>query len=121
MEYIRQGKDPFITGSGHQKRDMLNVRDAVAANIFAMEYIDDFAGGVYDTGTGTNMSLNEMKEICHEYFPMVHFEYVDPRPGDIFETQAQPSSLSNLGWKTEVNIHDGIHECFKSLRDEIND
>jgi nucleoside-diphosphate-sugar epimerase len=121
MEYIRQRKNPFITGTGEQKRDMLNVQDVVSANIFAMEYVDDFAGAVYDTGTGTNMSLNKMKEICHEYFPMVNFEYVDPRPGDVFETQARPSSLSKLGWKTEVNIHDGIHECFKSLRDEINE
>jgi UDP-glucose 4-epimerase len=121
MEYIRQGKDPFITGSGYQKRDMLNVRDVVAANIFAMEYGDEFTGGVYDTGTGTNISLNEMKEICHEYFPRVNFEYVYPRPGDVLETQAQPSSLFNLGWKTEVSIHDGIHECFKKLKDEIND
>jgi len=120
MEYIRQNKNPFITGTGYQKRDMLNVRDVVAANIFAMEYEGKFNGGVYDTGTGTNISLNEMKKICQEYFPEVHFEYVDGRPGDVFETQAQPSSLFKLGWKTDVNIRDGIHECFQKLKEDIH-
>ena len=39
MEYIRQGRNPFITGDGSQKRDMAHVSDIVSANIFCMENI----------------------------------------------------------------------------------
>ena len=37
MKYIKNGKNPFITGEGDQRRDMLHVTDAVSANIFSME------------------------------------------------------------------------------------
>ena len=92
----------------------------MSANIFAMEYKDNFSGAVYDTGTGTNISLNEMKKIVEQYFPDVIFDYVDDRPGDVMETKAQPSSLKSIGWETEVNIVDGIHQCFKNLKEEID-
>tara|TARA_Y100000592_G_C5458948_1_gene312932 strand:+ start:204 stop:1079 length:876 start_codon:yes stop_codon:yes gene_type:complete len=120
MEYIRQGKNPFITGNGEQRRDMLNVKDAVSANIFAMEHEGKFSGAVYDTGTGTNISLNEMKKIVEQYFPNIVFDYVDDRPGDVMETKAQPSSLKSIGWETEVNIVEGIDQCFRNLKDELN-
>lgn len=120
MEYIRQGKNPFITGDGEQRRDMLNVKDAVSANIFAMEHKGNFSGAVYDTGTGTNISLNEMRKIVEQYFPDIVFDYVEDRPGDVMETKAQPSSLKSIGWETEVNIVDGIHQCFKNLKEEID-
>ena len=38
MQHIRDGKNPFITGDGEQRRDMAHVEDVVSANIFAMEY-----------------------------------------------------------------------------------
>ena len=41
MQFIRDGKTPFITGTGEQRRDMLHVSDAVRANIFAMERKED--------------------------------------------------------------------------------
>ena len=38
MHYIKNNKNPYITGDGEQRRDMLYVHDAVSANIFAMNY-----------------------------------------------------------------------------------
>ena len=37
MHYIRQGKTPFITGDGTQRRDMVHVSDVVSANVFCMD------------------------------------------------------------------------------------
>ena len=42
MQYIRDGKNPFITGDGEQRRDMANREDVVSANIFAMEHDGNF-------------------------------------------------------------------------------
>jgi UDP-glucose 4-epimerase len=120
MEYIRQDKKPFITGDGEQRRDMLYVQDAVAANIFAMEYEGRFAGQHYDVGTGSNISLNEVKDIVNSYFPEVAFEYVEERKGDVLYTQAVVSPLKALGWKTEISIAQGINSCFKKLKGEQN-
>ena len=81
MQYIRDGRNPFITGDGEQRRDMVNVKDVVSANIFAMQYDDNFCGQNFDIGTGQNISLNEIKQIVLRHFPDVTFEYVPDRPG----------------------------------------
>ena len=112
MRYIDEGKDPFITGDGEQRRDMLHVRDAVSANLFCMEQPQDFNGQHYDVGTGRNISLNEVKDIVLQHHPNVKFDYVAPRPGDVQETCANTQPLSDLGWVTEISIKQGIHSCF---------
>jgi UDP-glucose 4-epimerase len=98
MEYIRNRQNPFITGDGEQRRDMIHVDDAIAANIFAMEYDDNFNGKNYDVGTGKNISLNEIKEIVENYFPDIKFEYISPRKGDARITIANIHPLKALGW-----------------------
>ncbi|MBC8227734.1 MAG: NAD-dependent epimerase/dehydratase family protein [Gammaproteobacteria bacterium] len=111
---ISEGENPFITGDGHQSRDMAYLKDVVSANMFAMNYHKDFAGEVFDVGTGDNISLNEIKDIILKYHPNVQFDYVDPRAGDVITTKADMSRLGSLGWRPEMSIVDGINLCFKS-------
>jgi len=115
MKYIREGKDPFITGDGEQRRDMLHVDDAVAANVFCMEQAPDFLGANFDVGTGKNISLNEMRNIALEFNPDVTFQYIEDRPGDVLLTKADTVPLSELGWRTKNSIVDGIISCFKGV------
>jgi nucleoside-diphosphate-sugar epimerase len=112
MQFIREGKDPFITGTGEQSRDMCHLEDIVAANIFAMEYKGSFDGQNYDVGTGENISLNEVREIAEKYHPRVNFEYRSDRPGDVMTTCANVAPLRELGWSSRVSIKTGIEECF---------
>ena len=79
MQFIRDGKNPFITGDGEQRRDMAHLEDVVSANIAAMQRSTNFNGATYDIGTGSNISLNKIKEIAQEFFPEVQFEHVPPR------------------------------------------
>ena len=112
MEAIRQETRPFITGTGEQRRDMLHVEDAVAANIFAMNHKEDFNGQHFDVGTGENISLNEIKNVVNLFHSKVEFDHVDPRPGDVFETRADVSPLKKLGWEAKIGVHQGIENCF---------
>ncbi len=112
MHFIKTGRSPFITGDGNQRRDMAHIEDIVSANIFAMEYTDQFMGRNYDVGTGNNISLNEVKDIVLEYHPYVEFEYRPPRSGDVLETKADIAPLRAIGWSPSVPIRDGIKECF---------
>jgi len=112
MHSIREGIDPFITGTGEQRRDMAHLEDVVAANIFAMEHETNFGGKHYDVGTGTNISLNEIKEIVEKHHPSVKFEYRKERAGDVLTTKAEISPLKSLGWKPAIGIQAGIEECF---------
>ena len=121
MKHIREGKNPFITGDGGQRRDMANVKDVVSANIFAMEHKEKFNGQHFDVGTGSNISLNEVRNIVLDYFPDVEFDYVEERKGDVLYTMANMMNLAKLGWRPEINIFDGINECFRKLKEELNE
>mgnify|MGYP003111101343 CR=1 FL=1 len=115
MEYIRSDNTPFLNGDGKNRRDMVHVKDVVSANIFAMEYDGLFMGSVYDVGTGNNISLNEVIEIIHKYFPNVGFEKRPPRKGDVLLTRANTKPLKNLGWSAKISIEEGINNCFNTL------
>tara|TARA_R110002020_G_scaffold314075_4_gene529366 strand:+ start:3400 stop:4278 length:879 start_codon:yes stop_codon:yes gene_type:complete len=116
MKHIREGKKPFITGDGEQRRDMAHVLDVVSANIFAMEYEDRFGGRYFDVGTGENISLNEIKEIVQAHHPDVEFDYVEERKGDVLVTLADITPLAELGWTPQVSVAQGIGECFLNTK-----
>lgn len=113
---IKNGVKPFITGDGEQRRDMAHLTDVVSANIFCMNYENTFNGSVFDVGTGSNISLNEIKKIILSLNPSVEFEYVDPRPGDVFETLAKMQNLKSIGWMPFVDLREGIEECFREFK-----
>ena len=118
MDYIKKQKTPFITGDGTQRRDMLHVDDAVDANIFAMNYKEDFSGTVYDVGTGKNISLNEVKDIVLKYYPELKFKYLSERPNEVAYTIASTLPLRKIGWCAKTLINNGINNCFKNLKGE---
>ena len=109
---IKTGKNPYITGTGRQRRDMAYLDDVVSANIFAMNHKDRFDGRNFDVGTGENISLNEIKEIALTHNPNVKFEYVEERVGDVMYTKANIEPLTSLGWEPKVSILKGMHRCF---------
>lgn len=119
MQYIREGKRPYITGTGEQRRDMIHVEDVISANIFCMNYNNNFEGAAFDAGTGSNISLNEVRNIILEYFPDVQFDYINEREGDVMHTRANISGLERLGWKSKIKIIDGMHSCYSHLLAEI--
>ena len=116
MHAVRENINPYITGDGEQRRDMVNVDDVVMANIFCMNYDQALNGSVFDVGTGTNVSLNEIKDIVLKEHPEVTFDYVAPRPGDVMESCADIEPLKKLGWSAQVSIVDGITNCFRGIK-----
>ena len=116
--FIKNGKTPYITGDGEQRRDMAHVNDVVSANIFCMNNIESVSGKVFDVGTGNNISLNEMKELVLETLPDLEFDYVDERPGDVRLTKANIQPLLDLGWKPDINISEGIRQCFSEFKND---
>lgn len=118
MQSIRDGVNPFITGDGTQRRDMVHVEDAISANIFCMNFKENFNGAVFEIGTGQNISINEVKDIVLEYFPDIEFDSRPPRPGDVKETLAQLGPIDRCGWHPSITLNTGIRECFERLEDE---
>ena len=118
MHALRNDIQPYISGDGEQRRDMINVEDVVSANIFCMQHQESFGGEVYEIGAGTNISLNQIKEIVNKHFPSVEFKYTAPRPGDIDETKALTEPLREKGWTASIDIDTGIEDCFERVKNE---
>ena len=96
---------------------MLHVQDAIAANIFCMNYENSFNGKYFDVGTGDNISLNEMKEVVWKHNPNVKFNHVGQRSGEVDVTKALTLPLMVLGFKTKISIKQGLESCFTNLRE----
>jgi len=108
--FLRQraaGEPLTIVGDGNQRRDFTYVGDVVKANIMsAISNPEPEAfGQVYNVGTGTNYSINQIARI---------FDHktvnITPRPGEARVSLANNQKLrKTFGWEPTVNLEDWIN------------
>ena len=107
--FLRQraaGEPLTIVGDGNQRRDFTHVSDVVSANITAaMTYVDDqFYGQVYNVGTGTNYSVNQIARMISD-----NKVNIAPRPGETRYSLANNQKLrKTFGWEPKVNLEEWI-------------
>lgn len=95
-----------IVGDGEQRRDFTHVDDVVNANILAATFDVDknILGTVFNIGTGTNYSINEIAKM-HNH----EFINIPPRVGESRETLANNQKAKNiLSWSPEKTVEDWI-------------
>jgi len=112
MHMIRAGKPLGIDGDGEQTRDFVHVDDVVGANIFCMNYQNNFDGEIFDVASGVSYSLNQIRKLIN----LNHKVQWDTRParkGDIKHSHSHISGLLSIGWKPSVSIEEGLERCFK--------
>lgn len=105
---LREGRRMTIVGDGEQRRDFTFVGDVVRANMLAMMNHD--ATGVFNIGTGTNYSINELATIVG-MCPLddSSVEYIPPRLGEARITLADNTKAREvLGWHPQVNLQQGL-------------
>ncbi|MCX7625566.1 MAG: GDP-mannose 4,6-dehydratase [Candidatus Sumerlaeaceae bacterium] len=100
---------PFtLFGSGEQTRDFTYISDIVAANISAAE--TGVAGGVYNIGGGSRVSMNEVIEVVADITgrrPRVI--RTQREKGDVTHTGADVSrAKQDLGFIPKVRIKEGL-------------
>jgi len=111
MEMIKLEKPLRIDGDGEQTRDLVHVEDIVSANIFCMNYKENFNGKWFNVGTGESVSLNEIRDFINKNHEVM-WNYAPGRAGDVKHTKADISELNSLGWKPNVSIREGLKRCF---------
>lgn len=101
--FLRQkknGESLTIVGDGLQTRDFTYIKDAVEANILAMDSASSADGSVLNIGTGKNYSILEIAEIISD-----NLTYIPPRVGESRNTQADISKAKKiLGYKPKYNL-----------------
>ena len=92
-----------IIGDGEQRRDFTHVKDVAMANYLAAK--SDVVHDVFNVGTGTNYSVNQIAEMVGGA-PT----YVPARPAESRETRADISKATQLlGWQPKFNLGSAIN------------
>lgn len=112
MEMIRCGKKLRIDGDGDQTRDLVHVKDICNANIYCMQSNKQFAGKVYNVGSGTSVSMNYIKDYIDSKHD-VQWNHAPARKGDARHTLADITEIrQDLGWEPLISIDEGLAKCF---------
>jgi UDP-glucose 4-epimerase len=107
--FLRQRGDnePLtIVGDGNQRRDFTYVGDVCQANILAaIREVDDNAfGQLYNVGTGTNYSVNQIAKMISN-----HTVNIAPRPGEARVSLANNQKLrKTFGWEPTMKLENWI-------------
>lgn len=104
------GESLTITGDGEQRRDFTHVYDICDGLICLSK--DTHTGEVYNLGTGTNYSINEIAAMFSD-----NTTYIPARPGEARITLADISATQNFGYQPKQNITNYI-QSFKGILNE---
>lgn len=109
LHAIKNGQPMRKDGTGEQSRDMVYVGDVVEANILAATAGKNFCGDIYNIGSGTSISNNEILAMLKEKFPDHPVTNAPFRLGDIMRTQANiTKAQSELGYEPKTSFEDGL-------------
>jgi nucleoside-diphosphate-sugar epimerase len=103
---------PIIYGDGEQTRDFVDIQDVVEANMLALNS-KNAAAEVFNIGTGTNVSVNQVAEVLKDVMNRKDLKNVhaDPRPTDIRHGYADINKAKKiLGYHPKFSIEEGLTE-----------
>ena len=97
-EQSKKGEPVTVTGNGEQRRDFTHVNDIVHG-LIAMAS-DDGDCTIYQLGTGTNYSINELANMFSD-----NIKYIPKRPGEAWITLADNSlAKEKLNWTPLISL-----------------
>lgn len=109
-----------IYGDGEQTRDFVNVHDVANANIQAA--ISPQAKGVFNIGSGTRITINELARLIQEISGVrTGVVHASPRPGDVRHSLADIRAANvAFGFLPQVAFEDGLAEYWRWIsQDEL--
>ena len=114
LDQARLGEPITVEGDGEQTRDFVHVDDIVQANLRAAT--TDSTGTSYNIGTGSNITIRELAETVQRVTDTdSEIVHVDPRPGDIEQSEADITKASErLGYTPTVTLEDGLSQLAAS-------
>ena len=114
---LLENRPPKIYGDGGQTRDFTYVANVVDGVLRACE-ATGASGQVINVATGGRISLNDLfKEMKKIVGASVEPQYVDPRQGDVRDSQADIRKAKDLlGYKPSVSFEDGLARTIEWYR-----
>ena len=107
-EQLKAGKDLTIVGDGEQRRDFTHVYD-ICDGLIAISK-GDWRGEVFNLGTGTNHSINELADMFGG-----NKKYLPARPGEARVTKADISfTTENTGWSPKHTLENYVSDFLEN-------
>lgn len=103
---ILEGQKCDIFGDGNQKRDYVFVGDLARANVLSLRA----AVGIYNLGTGIEISVNDLINILVKATGITaNVHYLPYRAGEVHRIALDISKAGKvIGWFPEVSFEDGL-------------
>ena len=117
-----RGATPVIHGDGGQTRDFTFVSNAVDANLLACHApATQAAGMVFNIGSGTATSINELWQRIADLLDVnIEPEHDVPRAGDVRHSLASIAlAREELGYSPEVDLDEGLRSSIAYYRDRL--
>jgi UDP-glucose 4-epimerase len=117
MGLLHDGGEPTIFGDGGQTRDYVYVGDVVEAMIAAA---DTAGGGVFNVGTGTETSVNELYAAIQRAAGVEReARYAEARLGELQRSVLDIALAGReLGWRPRHSLDDGLAETWAWVVEE---
>ena len=112
---LLKNKSPIIFGDGMQRRDFINVKDVVEANMLALSK-HKAVGEVFNISTGEATTINKLMVTIQKIMDKTELKpvYAEPRPGDIRDSYGDiTKAQKNLDYKPQVKLEKGLSELVK--------
>jgi UDP-glucose 4-epimerase len=114
LDAIEAGQPPLIFGDGHQSMDFVFVGDVARANLIAAA--SDVTDEVFNVGSGTQTSLNELCRLLLELTASsLQPQHREARA--VANVQRRCASIekaaSLLGFKAQVSLREGLEELIQ--------
>ena len=110
LKNISEGKPLEVFGDGTQTRDFVHISDVIEAFYCAIRNIDAKRGEVYNIGSGSATSINELSSLLisskGKDLQVIHKPALE---GEIKDSKADISLAENdLGYSPQVSLSDGL-------------
>lgn len=115
---VQEQADVTVWGSGAPLREFLHVDDLAAACVLLLEQYDE--PGPINVGVGQDISIGRLATMISDivgFSGSVTFDVTKPdgTPRKVLDI----GKLSELGWKPQIKLRDGIHETYRWYVDNV--
>ncbi|MDU0399709.1 UDP-N-acetylglucosamine 4-epimerase [Lactococcus lactis] len=108
VDRLKNEKELTIFGNGEQTRDFVYVEDVVNA-LLLIATSDKSRGQVYNVGTGSRITLNDLVKLSQEITgKKISIKFDKEREGDIRDSISDISKLRNIGYEPNVDLALGM-------------
>lgn len=107
---VKNGTPLRSDGDGEQTRDLCYIDNVVDANLIVALSDKEFKGDCFNVACGERTSNNEILKYFKNKFTNIEVVHAAERAGDVKHTQADISSIMELGYEPKVKFWDGLEK-----------